>query len=68
MLDRIDIPTIIIHGDHDTKVPLKDPIEYIKNLKKAELIIISGSEHGFHEEPYQTQVVNITTDFFKKHL
>lgn len=67
-LKKISIPTIIIHGDKDTYVPFEDSKKYAKNLKNGVFIKIEGAEHGFHQEPFETQVVNITLDFFKKYL
>ena len=29
------------------------------------LEIVEGSEHGFHEEPYETEVAEMLVNFFK---
>lgn len=67
-LKNITIPIIIIHGTKDTKVSFEDSKEYVRNLKSGTFIKIEGAEHGFHEESYQNQVINLTLDFFKKNL
>ncbi|MDO8471492.1 MAG: alpha/beta fold hydrolase [bacterium] len=59
---------LIIHGDKDTKVAYRDVVECYEKLNNSNkrLEIIKGSEHGFHEEPYETQVVEKIIDFFTK--
>ena len=59
---------LIIHGDKDTKVAYQDVIECYRKLNNPnkKLEIIKGSEHGFHKEPYETQVVEKIVDFFTK--
>jgi len=67
-LKKITIPTIVVHGDHDTYVPFSDSVQYINNLpKSSELVIIEGSEHGFHDDGAGNQAIESTLQFFKKH-
>jgi len=67
-LNDIKIPTLIIHGTKDTKVPYEDSVKYVENLSKGELKIIEGAEHGFHEVWEYKIAEKVTVDFFKKHL
>jgi len=59
---------LIIHGDKDTKVAYQDVVECYEKLDNPnkKLEIIKGSEHGFHEEPYEIRVVEKIVDFFIK--
>jgi len=59
---------LIIHGDKDTKVAYQDVVECYEKLNNPtkRLEIIKGSEHGFHKEPYETQVVEKIADFFAR--
>lgn len=68
-LFKITIPTIIIQGDQDKYVPYEDAIQYVKNLPGiAELKIIEGAHHGFHEEPYSSEAIKTVIQFFQKYL
>ncbi len=67
-IQTLTIPLLIIHGNKDTKVPFEDSQTYAANLKQGQFAAIEGAEHGFHEEPFETQAINITADFFKKNL
>ncbi len=40
-----DVPTLIIHGIHDTSVPFKVSVDYLKGHSKTELILLN-SDHG----------------------
>lgn len=65
-LKKYNNPLLIVHGDQDSKVShqdVKDCFSKIKNPHK-QLVIIKGSEHGFHEEPYETEVTEMIFKFF----
>ncbi len=59
---------MIVTGDKDDCIDYQELIEIFEGLtnKNKELKIIVGAEHGFHEEPYQTEVSEELVDFFKK--
>lgn len=66
-LEKYNRPLMIVHGDKDDKVSLEQVIECFESLpgKKKKLEVIKGSDHGFHKEPYETQVVELLVNFFK---
>jgi pimeloyl-ACP methyl ester carboxylesterase len=45
-LEKINVPTLIIHGEKDTMVPLKNSIEMSKKIKNSELINIPNIDHN----------------------
>lgn len=61
---KINIPTLIIHGDKDTKVPYQDSFELSKKLLNGKLITIKSAEHGFHENWESKIAINETIHFF----
>ena len=64
LMSKIKIPSIVIHGTADTKVPFEDSKEYLEE----KLVSIEGAEHGFHENWEYQRAEKITIDFFKKYL
>lgn len=58
-------PLFIAHGTQDSKVSYEDTLEIYEHLpnsnKHFETIV--DSEHGFHEEPFETQVTKMLVDF-----
>jgi alpha/beta superfamily hydrolase len=60
----------MVHGDKDTKVDCQDAVDCFKSLpnKQKELEVLKGSEHGFHDEPFETDVVEMIVDFFSKSM
>lgn len=67
-LDKIQIPTLIIHGTKDTKVPYDDSLNYSKNLINGRLITIKNAEHGFHQKWEAKIAIKETSEFFLKNL
>ena len=61
-------PLFIVHGDKDNKVAFQDTFACFQNLPNKQKYFekIEGSEHGFHEEPFETQVTKIIVNFFTK--
>lgn len=46
-LKRIDVPTLILHGDDDQIVPIKaSALEATKLVKDNKLVVYAGSSHG----------------------
>ncbi|MFZ2621285.1 MAG: alpha/beta hydrolase [Minisyncoccia bacterium] len=45
-LDKINVPTLIIHGEKDTMVPIKNSIMMFKEIKNAEFISIQNIDHN----------------------
>jgi pimeloyl-ACP methyl ester carboxylesterase len=67
LLPKVGIPVLIIHGDSDTRVPLKDSQNAIKLLPAgSELSIINGDNH-FDEAHYQAYI-DKTVDWLNTHL
>ena len=68
-LERITIPTLVIHGDKDEHVPFEDSKLYSKSLKNGVFLAIKGAEHGFHDRDKDAREANLATmNFFKKNL
>ena len=61
-------PLFIVHGDKDNKVAFQDTYKCFQNLpnKQKHFEKIEGSEHGFHEKPFETQVTKMIVNFFTK--
>lgn len=68
VLKNITIPTVIIHGTKDTKVPYEDSKEYVTSLKKGTFITFDGAEHGFHDNEEADKAIEATIKFFQKNL
>jgi non-heme chloroperoxidase len=46
-LKKIDVPTLILHGDEDQIVPIQaSALQSVKLIKGAELKIYKGAPHG----------------------
>jgi pimeloyl-ACP methyl ester carboxylesterase len=45
-LEKINVPTLVIHGEKDTMVPIKNVVMLSKNIKNAEFISIKNVDHN----------------------
>ena len=66
-----DPPTLLIHGDQDTLVPLEHSrkilAEYQKNHVACDLLVIKGAGHGFQGED-EKRAVAARDAWFEEHL
>jgi pimeloyl-ACP methyl ester carboxylesterase len=60
---KINIPSIIIHGDLDESVPIEESKELIKHLKKSKLSIIKGADHRYSNPANFEEMINETVNF-----
>lgn len=69
-LQQYEGPLLIIHGDKDEKVPLRDVADCFVDLPSSnkQFEEIKGGEHGFHKEPFTSEVSELISDFFKNNL
>lgn len=69
-LNKYHGPLFIAHGDKDSKVDYFDTLNIFNDLSSPDkkFINIQGSEHGFHEEPYESQAIDLIINFFKDNL
>jgi len=47
---RINIPTIIIHGDKDREVPCSQSEKLVSFLSHAKLMVVKGADHRYSDE------------------
>ncbi len=71
-VDGRDPPTLIVHGDADTLVPLSSGKSIHEALKsagvKTELNIIAGGDHGFSEPAHRAEAGAFMANWFKANL
>jgi len=67
ILDKIKVPVLMIHGDSDEVIPLKESIKGYEMLKKLnrknELYIIKGGDHTFTEKKHTREVMEKTLNW-----
>lgn len=62
---NITAPTLIVHGDRDEIVPLKESRKLIESLKsQKKLVILKGAPHVIRGE-YMERANSLLADFFK---
>jgi pimeloyl-ACP methyl ester carboxylesterase len=47
-LEKINVPTLIIHGEKDSIVPIKNAIAFSKKIKNSEFVTIPNFDHDIH--------------------
>ena len=56
-IDRYPGPVLILHGDEDDTVPLRDSVDAAKRYKNCQLEIIPGESHHFDRHPEQMKEI-----------
>lgn len=69
-LDKYKDSLMIAHGDKDDIVPFDNVLKHFEELDNVnkQFTTIKGSDHGFAEEPYGSEVVDLIVNFFKTNL
>jgi len=68
ILNKINIPILIIHGKKDDKVPLKFSKDLAKNKKNIKLVIYPKADHDFEKYQIFQKLIKDTMFWFKKYL
>lgn len=56
-LKKIDVPTLILHGDDDQIVPIgASALQTVKLVKNAQLKVYKGAPHGMCSTPHKDEV------------
>jgi pimeloyl-ACP methyl ester carboxylesterase len=66
-LDRVQAPTLILWGDMDRWIPLRDGSRFARELQRSELALLSHSGHDAPEES-PDQVNRYLLDYLKEGL
>lgn len=67
-----DPPTLLIHGDADTLVPVSNSEDIYAELQKhdveSDIAIIEGGTHGFRSAEHRAEAARLRADWFERHL
>lgn len=67
LLEEIRCPVLLIHGDEDNLVPLKQSVDAMQFLsEESELVTLKGANHFF--EKHIEELSEISVDFFNNYL
>jgi len=71
-VDRIQTPTIVLHGANDTNVPVVEAEQTVESLKKrgipVEYVLFLDEGHGFRKTPNKVRSTVAVVEWFEKYL
>jgi dipeptidyl aminopeptidase/acylaminoacyl peptidase len=71
-VDRIQAPTIVLHGANDTNVPVVEAEQTVESLKKrgipVEYVLFADEGHGFRKTPNKVRSAVSIVEWFEKYL
>ncbi len=67
VVNKIKIPILIVHGDHDTEVPIDQSRKLVKLLPNAKLVEVSGADHGYKKPGERKEMVEVFYQFIMDH-
>jgi uncharacterized protein len=65
---KIEIPTIIVHGDKDEIVPIQQSYELVKSIETSKLFIIKDADHRYSDKQSFDAVIRIISDFIEENI
>ncbi len=60
---KINVPTLIVHGDQDKTVPLAQSRKATDLIPDCRLEIIEGADHTYSEPPHFEKMLDLISDF-----
>ncbi len=66
--DRINAPTLIIHGTEDEMVPYEQSVKTSRIIKNCRLESIEGCDHGFSEKKHFEKMIRLAVDFVVENI
>jgi dipeptidyl aminopeptidase/acylaminoacyl peptidase len=71
-IDRIQSPTLVLHGANDTNVPVVEAQQVVDTLKKrgvpVDLVLFPDEGHGFRKIPNRVRSTVAVVEWFEKYL
>ena len=65
---KINIPTLIIHGDCDETVPIEQSRKTCKLMKNCRLKVIKGSDHRYTKPEHFKKVIDLISEFIFENI
>jgi dipeptidyl aminopeptidase/acylaminoacyl peptidase len=65
---KIAIPTLIVHWDADTIVPIQQSKKLVKNIKNWKLEIITGADHKYIQQSEFEKMIELIYNFITKNI
>ena len=65
---KINIPTLIVHGDKDESVPVEQSKKTAKIIKNCRLEIIKGADHGYSKPEDFEKMLSLISNFIINNL
>lgn len=60
---NITIPTLIVHGDKDTIVPLSQSVVLAKTIKNSTLYVVKNADHFFSDALLFREMIHVVSKF-----
>lgn len=71
-VDRVQAPTIVLHGANDTNVPVIEAEQTVESLKKrgipVEYVLFPDEGHGFRKAPNRVRSTTAIVEWFERYL
>lgn len=65
---KINVPTLIVHGDCDETVPLEQSRKTCKLMKNCRLKVIKGSDHRYTKPEHFKKVIKLISEFIFENI
>src|SRR4030042_6460156 len=60
---KINIPTLIVHGDKDTEVQPKQSMKLVKLIPNGTLYLVKGSDHRYTKPEHAEEMLRVISEF-----
>lgn len=64
---KINVPTLIVHGDCDEVVPVAQSTKISKLISDCTLVIVKGADHRYTQPKHRDQMIDTIEKFIRDH-
>ena len=65
---KINVPTLIVHGDCDERIPIEQSKKTCKLIKNCCLEIIKGADHLYSKPEHSKKVIDLISEFIFENI
>jgi len=65
--EKILCPTLLVHGDNDTVIPMQQCLDLKAKLPNARLMVLPGADHGFGMPQHYDEMLEEISGFIRRY-
>lgn len=65
---KINVPTLIVHGDKDEIVPIQQSFRLVKEIETSKLVVVKGADHRYSDKKQFDMTIKLISEFIEENV